>query len=81
MTTERKGDIKIISLSTLILFVVAFGSYLFNTKSDKSEVVRIDKRVDEICVEQKEQRAMNTRIDKSLSRIETILEQWEKEKK
>jgi hypothetical protein len=81
MTTERKGDIKVLSLGTLIIFAITFGAYINTVKSDKSEVTRVEKRVDEICVEQKEQRAMNTRIDKSLSRIETILEQWEKEKK
>jgi hypothetical protein len=77
MTKEQKSKYEGIGIATFIILLFAFGGWLTLVKADRTELIPIKDEVKEICSEQKEQRELYHRLDRTLGRIEVILEKWE----
>jgi len=80
MTKDTKSEIRVISLGSMVVLFISFGAYLMNVKADRNELVPIQKQIDETCKEVKEHKELYHRLDRSLGRIEIILERMEKDK-
>ena len=80
MTSAQKSKIEGVSLTVILLLLFGFGGWLTSVKADKSELIPIKDDIKEISQEQKEQRDMYHRLDRTLGRVEAILENLEKGK-
>ena len=80
MTSAQKAKVEGISMAVILLLLFSFGGWLTLVKADRSELKPIKEDIKEICTEQKEQRDLYHRLDRTLGRVEAILENLEKGK-